>query len=114
MGTAANFTHDLDDNVARLARKRVSRKLGWYVHAFVFVTVNLGLAALARGTTGMTTAKSALRAGNYGPLKYRARLTPSPKTPVSRRWFMRSGWACGACQLGATRCAQDRVAGGLA
>ena len=69
MGTAANFTHDLDDSVARLARKRVSRKLGWYVHAFVFVTVNLGLAALARGTTGMTTAKSALRAGNYGPFE---------------------------------------------
>ena len=47
MGTAANFTQDIDDSVARLARKRVSRKLGWYVHAFVFVTVNLGLAALA-------------------------------------------------------------------
>ena len=47
MSTAANFTHDLDDRADRLARKRVSRKLGWYIHAFVFVTVNLGLAALA-------------------------------------------------------------------
>ncbi len=47
MSTAANFTNDLDNRADRLARKRVSRKLGWYIHAFVFVTVNLGLAALA-------------------------------------------------------------------
>ena len=47
MSIAANFTHDLDDRADRLARKRISRKLGWYIHAFVFVTVNLGLAALA-------------------------------------------------------------------
>ena len=47
MSTAANFTNDLDDSVDRLARKRVSRKLGWTMHALVFVTVNLGLAALA-------------------------------------------------------------------
>ena len=47
MSAAANFTNDLDGSVDRLARKRVGRKLGWTMHAFVFVTVNLGLAALA-------------------------------------------------------------------
>ena len=47
MSATANFAQGLDDDVDRLARKRVSRKLGWYIHAFVFVTVNLGLAALA-------------------------------------------------------------------
>ena len=56
MSTAANFTNDLNDRADRLARKRVSRKLGWYIHAFVFVTVNLGLAALAEfsGRHGVT------------------------------------------------------------
>lgn len=39
----ANFSNDID----RLARKRVGRKMGWYVHAFVFLAVNIGLAALA-------------------------------------------------------------------
>ena len=38
----ANITDDID----QLAHKRVSRKMGWYTHAFIFVAVNLGLAAL--------------------------------------------------------------------
>ncbi len=43
MSNTANFSNDID----RLARKRVGRKMGWYVHAFVFLAVNIGLAALA-------------------------------------------------------------------
>ncbi|HVZ46361.1 MAG TPA: 2TM domain-containing protein [Ramlibacter sp.] len=35
--------HDLD----RLARKRANAKIGWYVHATVFVAVNLLLATVA-------------------------------------------------------------------
>lgn len=31
----------------RLARRRARMKLGWYLHATVYVLVNLGLAALA-------------------------------------------------------------------
>jgi 2TM domain len=37
------FSNDLD----RLAHKRASRKMGWYIHAFVFTIVNLGLLALS-------------------------------------------------------------------
>ena len=37
------FTNDFE----RMAHKRASRKMGWYIHAFVFTAVNLGLAALA-------------------------------------------------------------------
>jgi hypothetical protein len=43
MSKEANFTDDID----HLAHKRASRKMGWYLHAFVFVAVNLALAALA-------------------------------------------------------------------
>lgn len=32
------------DDIDRLARKRAGRKMGWYIHAFVYVIVNLGLA----------------------------------------------------------------------
>lgn len=31
----------------RLARKRAARKMGWYIHAFVYVCVNIGLALLS-------------------------------------------------------------------
>ncbi|MDE2419323.1 MAG: 2TM domain-containing protein [Burkholderiales bacterium] len=31
----------------RLARKRAGRKMGWYIHATVFVLVNAGLALLS-------------------------------------------------------------------
>ena len=39
----------------RLARKRAGAKLGWYLHALVFVAVNTGLALLA-GLTGQNWA----------------------------------------------------------
>jgi hypothetical protein len=35
----------------KLARRRAGRKLGWYIHAGVYVAVNIGLATLA-GMTG--------------------------------------------------------------
>jgi hypothetical protein len=34
--------------IERLAHKRAAAKLGWYVHAFFFVIVNLLLVALSR------------------------------------------------------------------
>lgn len=40
-------TELLQPNLERQARRQAGAKLGWYIHAFVFVTVNLGLAALA-------------------------------------------------------------------
>ncbi|MDO8280799.1 MAG: 2TM domain-containing protein [Burkholderiaceae bacterium] len=35
----------------RLAQRRMRRKMGWYVHALVYIAVNICLAALA-ATTG--------------------------------------------------------------
>jgi hypothetical protein len=35
--------HDIE----RLARKRAGAKMGWYIHAFVYLMVNLMLAALS-------------------------------------------------------------------
>lgn len=43
MSHTANSGHEID----RLARKRVGRNMGGYIHAFVFFTVNIGLAPLA-------------------------------------------------------------------
>lgn len=43
MSRTTHFTNDLD----RLAHRRAGRKMGWYIHAFVFILVNLGLMALA-------------------------------------------------------------------
>lgn len=43
MSHTANFSQDID----RLARRRAARKIGWVVHAFVFLAINIGLAALA-------------------------------------------------------------------
>ncbi|MGE8321270.1 MAG: 2TM domain-containing protein [Comamonas sp.] len=37
-----------DDDIDRLARKRAGAKLGWYVHALVYVLVNLALFAMSR------------------------------------------------------------------
>lgn len=33
--------------IERLARRRAGAKMGWYVHAFVYVLVNLGLVAIS-------------------------------------------------------------------
>ncbi len=35
-----------DDEIRKLAKKRVDMKMGFYIHATVFVCVNLGLYAL--------------------------------------------------------------------
>jgi hypothetical protein len=36
-----------DNDIERLARKRAGAKLGWYIHAGIYIAVNLMLAALA-------------------------------------------------------------------
>jgi hypothetical protein len=41
------LTHLSPAALDRLARKRAGAKLGWYIHALVFVLVNAGLAALS-------------------------------------------------------------------
>lgn len=38
------------DEIDRIARRRAGAKLGWYVHAVVYLAVNLGLAGLAFAT----------------------------------------------------------------
>mgnify|MGYP001290635609 CR=1 FL=1 len=38
-----------EDRLERLARRRAGAKMGWYVHALVYVCVNLGLALLSLG-----------------------------------------------------------------
>lgn len=35
------------DTLERTARRRAAMKLGWYLHAGIYLTVNLGLGALA-------------------------------------------------------------------
>lgn len=39
------------EEIERLAQRRAARKMGWYLHALVFVVVNTGLALLS-GFTG--------------------------------------------------------------
>ena len=34
-------------DVERLARRRAGAKMGWYIHAFVYVLVNLGLVTIS-------------------------------------------------------------------
>ncbi|MCC2676270.1 MAG: hypothetical protein K0R89_612 [Ramlibacter sp.] len=41
-----------EDDIERIARKRAGAKLGWYIHALVFVVVNLGM--FAAGYLGLT------------------------------------------------------------
>jgi hypothetical protein len=45
------MTSDITDDIERLARRRAGAKMGWYVHAGLYVLVTLGLvlAALASG-----------------------------------------------------------------
>ena len=42
----------LDDSLEARAQRRVNRKIGFYIHAFVFVAVNLGLYAINSVTGG--------------------------------------------------------------
>ena len=39
--------HTEDDRIERLARRRAGAKMGWYVHALVYVCVNAGLALIS-------------------------------------------------------------------
>lgn len=36
-----------DERIERLARKRAGAKMGWYVHALVYLCVNAGLALIS-------------------------------------------------------------------
>ena len=48
MNTANSPMSTLDDrNLERLARKRAAAKMSWYIHALVYVSVNLLLAMLS-------------------------------------------------------------------
>jgi len=38
------------EDIERLARKRAGKKMGWYIHAFVYITVSIGLALLSSFT----------------------------------------------------------------
>jgi hypothetical protein len=40
-------TTNTPDNLERLARRRAGAKLGWYIHAAVYIAVNLLLAMLS-------------------------------------------------------------------
>jgi hypothetical protein len=42
-----NDLHPSNDPVERLARRRAGAKMGWYIHAAVYVLVNLFLVILA-------------------------------------------------------------------
>ncbi len=35
------------EDIEQLARKRAGMKMGWYIHAFVYIAVNIGLALLS-------------------------------------------------------------------
>jgi hypothetical protein len=50
---SSHAAHPARSDLERLARRRAGAKMGWYVHAFVYVLVNLGLVALsaAKGHT---------------------------------------------------------------
>jgi len=41
-----------NDDIDRLARKRAGAKLGWYIHATVYVVVNLFLFAISQYALG--------------------------------------------------------------
>lgn len=42
--------HSTDDDLEQLARKRVGARMGWYVHATVYVIVNLALITASLST----------------------------------------------------------------
>lgn len=47
------------DDIDRLARKSAGRKIGWYLHAVIFIVVNTGLAVLSSSTGQHFAAASA-------------------------------------------------------
>lgn len=52
MQTALSNTGDIDSKLERRARRRVARRMGFYIHALVFVLVNVGLYAINEATGG--------------------------------------------------------------
>lgn len=52
MNTPTSLPDSPEDELLRRARKRVDMKMGFYVHAMVFVLVNLGLFAVSTVTGG--------------------------------------------------------------
>lgn len=47
MNPAQNHSGSAASDLERTARRRAGAKMGWYIHAFVYVVVNLGLVALS-------------------------------------------------------------------
>lgn len=45
--TPASHPHTEQARIERLARRRAGAKMGWFVHALVYVCVNAGLALIA-------------------------------------------------------------------
>ncbi|RIX76323.1 2TM domain-containing protein [Acidovorax cavernicola] len=45
--TSSTSSNRSPADLEKLARRRAGAKMGWYIHAFVYVIVNLGLVGLA-------------------------------------------------------------------
>ncbi len=52
MNSQHKTTTMTDEELLRRAKRRVDQKLGFYIHALVFVLVNLGLAVINYATGG--------------------------------------------------------------
>lgn len=46
-GEPAMSSNMTPEDIETLARQRAGKKIGWYIHAFVYITVNIGLALLS-------------------------------------------------------------------
>ena len=64
-----NTTHSNPSlpNIEKLARRRAGAKMGWYIHAFVYVLVNIGLVTLS-AANGRTWAMYPLMGWGFGLL----------------------------------------------
>ncbi|ADU38326.1 2TM domain-containing protein [Variovorax paradoxus] len=53
MNTTTSTSNTSRPDLEKLARRRAGAKMGWYIHAFVYVLVNIGLVGLsaAKGHT---------------------------------------------------------------
>ena len=47
MNPTASSSNASRPDLEKLARRRAGAKMGWYIHAFVYVIVNLGLVTLS-------------------------------------------------------------------
>jgi len=52
MNTTTTLHTDTDVSLLRRARRRVGMRIGFFIHAFVFTLVNLGLIAINTATGG--------------------------------------------------------------